>query len=173
MGVGPVAGGRVIPRRQPQLCSQHYSVPGVWQQRSWLTCPLQDCTLRHRSGDGLWGRASPEASPPTAQRAALENRQNVQDSERTRAPAELFQSALSALDLYHPAAAIKSEVIDDPEDIAVEQGQTAASVGRAIYEVGFHCACLKLILCLSATLQCTIAAHSTTVKVHSVYHDCI
>ena len=52
-----------------------------------------------------------------------------------RSPADLFQSALSALDLYHPATSIKSEVIDDPDDIAVQQGQTAATVGRAIYEV--------------------------------------
>ena len=79
---------------------------------------------------------------PSSQRAALDSRQNVQDTDTIPAPADLFQSALSALDLYHPAASVKSEVIDDPDDIAVQQGQTAATVGRAIYEVNHlngHC----------------------------------
>lgn len=135
MGIGPCAKGRVKPTAQPLHRPQHCPASFAWQQRSWLACPLQEGGLRHRSREALWGRASPEASSPAAQRPILK------ESDRTRAPADLFQSALSALDLFHPAAAIISESIDDPDDIAVEQGQTAASVGRAIYEVS---PCLNL-----------------------------
>ena len=135
MGIGPVARGRVTPTRHHLQHPQQCGASSAWQQRSWLSCPLQDCGLRHRSREALWGKASQDASSAPAQQAALDNRQNVKNTERTQAPADLFQSALSALDLYHPAAAIRSESIEDPDDIAVEQGQTAASVGRAIYEV--------------------------------------
>ena len=143
MGIGPIPGGRITPTRHHLQHPQPCCASSVWQQPSWLNCPLQECILRRRSREVVWGRAWEDASSSSAQRAALDNRQSVQDTDTMRAPADLFQSALSALDLYHPASSIKSEVIDDPDDIAVQQGQTAATVGRAIYEVChlrlFHC----------------------------------
>ncbi len=137
MGIGLVPGGRITLARHHLQHPQPCCTSSAWQQPSWLSCPPQECTLRRRSREVSWGRAWEDASSPSSQRAALDSRQNVQDTETMRAPADLFQSALSALDLYHPAASIKSEVIDDPDDIAVQQGQTAATVGRAIYEVNY------------------------------------
>ena len=133
MGIGPCAAGRGTLTSRPVNGPRHCCLAP--QKRAWLTCPLRGCALRHTPQECIWGRAPAETTSPPAQRAALQSWQNVNESDKTRAPADLFQSALNALDLYHPAATGKSEIIDDPEDITVEQGQTAASVGRSIYEV--------------------------------------
>ncbi|CAL8467778.1 g7316 [Coccomyxa elongata] len=44
-------------------------------------------------------------------------------------------NALSALDLFSSSGSTVTDSHDPPEEIAVDHGQTAASVGRAIYEV--------------------------------------
>ena len=133
MGIGPCAAGRGTLPTRPVKSPRHCCLAP--QKRPWLTCPLHGCALRFTPQESLWGRAPAENISQPAQRAALQSWQNVNESDKTKAPADLFQSALSALDLYHPAATSRSDIIDDPEDITVEQGQTAASVGRSIYEV--------------------------------------
>lgn len=52
--------------------------------------------------------------------------------------ADIFQSALNALDLVSPSENYR-DFGDPHEDISVEQGQAAAQVGKAVYEVGQHC----------------------------------
>ncbi len=131
MGIGPCGAGRGTPTSRPVNSPRNRCLTP--QKRTWLTCPLHGCALRHTPKESHWGRAPADINSQAAQRAALQSWQNVNESDKT--PADLFQSALSALDLYHPAATSKSEIIDDPDDITVEQGQTAASVGRSIYEV--------------------------------------
>ena len=51
---------------------------------------------------------------------------------------DIFQSALNALDLVSPSENYR-DFGDPHEDISVEQGQAAAQVGKAVYEVGQHC----------------------------------
>ncbi|CAK0763203.1 hypothetical protein CVIRNUC_003034 [Coccomyxa viridis] len=131
MGIGPCGAGRGTPTSRPVNSPRNRCLTP--QKRTWLTCPLHGCALRHTPKESHWGRAPADINSQAAQRAALQSWQNVNESDKT--PADLFQSALSALDLYHPAATSKSEIIDDPDDITVEQGQTAASVGRSIYEI--------------------------------------
>lgn len=61
---------------------------------------------------------------------------NPSSGNRLRAPpSELFHNALSSLDLFAPSTSPAAEDFDPQEDITVDHGQTAASVGRAIYEV--------------------------------------
>lgn len=51
------------------------------------------------------------------------------------APPDIFQSALNALDLVSPTESYDPDVDEHHEDISIEQGQAAAQVGKAVYEV--------------------------------------
>ena len=102
----------------------------------WLQAPVQDACLRHRSHLKGWASSgTPErwyASPG----AILPQQRSAGGASDITAPAELFQSALSALDLLDTTPHTHEQESGPQEDIAVEYGPTAASVGRAIYEVG-------------------------------------
>ncbi len=106
---------------------------------AWLCTPLHGYLLRHRAQGISWtpsgaqNRSTQEATP------AYQS-QSVASSATTNLPAtgpppELFQNALSALDLFSSSGSTVTDSHDPPEEIAVDHGQTAASVGRAIYEV--------------------------------------
>lgn len=56
----------------------------------------------------------------------------LQDS---AAPPDIFQSALNALDLVSPTESYDPDFDEHHEDISIEQGQAAAQVGKAVYEV--------------------------------------
>ena len=60
----------------------------------------------------------------------------LQDS---AAPPDIFQSALNALDLVSPTESYDPDYGEHHEDISLEQGQAAAQVGKAVYEVGPPC----------------------------------
>ena len=49
---------------------------------------------------------------------------------------DIFQSALNALDLVSPTESYDPDYGEHHEDISLEQGQAAAQVGKAVYEVG-------------------------------------
>lgn len=51
------------------------------------------------------------------------------------APPDIFQSALNALDLVSPTESYDPDCNEHHEDISIEQGQAAAQVGKAVYEV--------------------------------------
>ena len=51
------------------------------------------------------------------------------------APPDIFQSALNALDLVSPTESYDPGFDEHHEDISIEQGQAAAQVGKAVYEV--------------------------------------
>lgn len=51
------------------------------------------------------------------------------------APPDIFQSALNALDLVSPTESYDPDYSEHHEDISIEQGQAAAQVGKAVYEV--------------------------------------
>ena len=51
------------------------------------------------------------------------------------APPDIFQSALNALDLVSPTESYDPDFDEHHEDISIEQGQAAAQVGKAVYEV--------------------------------------
>ena len=51
------------------------------------------------------------------------------------APPDIFQSALTALDLVSPTESYDPDYDEHHEDISLEQGQAAAQVGKAVYEV--------------------------------------
>lgn len=51
------------------------------------------------------------------------------------APPDIFQSALTALDLVSPTESYDPDYNEHHEDISLEQGQAAAQVGKAVYEV--------------------------------------
>ena len=96
---------------------------------------MQDTCLRKRTHLRGWASfVTPErwyASPG----AMLPQQRSAGGVSDITAPAELFQSALSALDLLDTTPQTHEQDSGPQEDIAVEYGPTAASVGRAIYEV--------------------------------------
>ena len=51
------------------------------------------------------------------------------------APPDIFQSALNALELASPTESYDPDFDEHHEDISIEQGQAAAQVGKAVYEV--------------------------------------
>lgn len=66
------------------------------------------------------------------------------------APPDIFQSALNALDLVSPTESYDPDYNEHHEDISIEQGQAAAQVGKAVYEVGGSVTQLFVACCLSS-----------------------
>lgn len=106
---------------------------------AWLSTPLHGSSLRQRAQGIAWTpsgaqhRTTQEATPAyQSQSVAPSATANLP---ATGPPPELFQNALSALDLFSSSGSTITDSHDPPEEIAVDHGQTAASVGRAIYEV--------------------------------------
>lgn len=114
-------------------------IPAKVGHVAWLSAPLHGCSLRHRAHGALWSplgaqdRATQGVS--LAYQSQDEGPSATSTATATGPPPELFQNALSALDLFNPSSSAVTDNIDAPEEIAVDHGQTAASVGRAIYEV--------------------------------------
>jgi hypothetical protein len=97
----------------------------------------------------------------------------------SKAPvSELFQSAVSSLDLFSPSSSASVDEFDPQEDITVDHGQTAASVGRAIYEVVIQT--LKFVLVplsvayLASSLYATKSLMAWALgRLCVVYHVCV
>ena len=101
----------------------------------WIQAPLHDVLHRQKTQFRAW---TPSVVPErlyAAPGAALPQQLAAGGSSSATAPPDLFQSALISLDLFEPTSQADVDDAGPPEDIAVEYGPTAASVGRAIYEV--------------------------------------
>ena len=106
---------------------------------AWLSTRLHGSSLRRRAQGTAWTPSGAQNRTPQEATPAYQS-QTVAPSATTNLPAtgpppELFQNALSALDLFSSSGSTVTDSHDPPEEIAVDHGQTAASVGRAIYEV--------------------------------------
>lgn len=131
----------------PACPSSGCFTPHVLQTRlgpaGWLSASLYGGSLRHRAHGITWtpsgdqDRTRQEA--PLAYQSQDEAPSTTSAVTATAPPAELFQNALSALDLFSPSSSRIADTYDPPEEISVDHGQTAASVGRAIYEVRRSC----------------------------------
>lgn len=62
------------------------------------------------------------------------------------APPDIFQSALTALDLVSPTESYDPDYNEQHEDISLEQGQAAAQVGKAVYEVKSRESCKRVLV---------------------------
>ena len=142
MGLCFRTAGQTRPPR-PNLSSVPATSRSTLLGLPWLQAPLQDTCLRKPAHLRGWPDAyvTPErwyASPG----AILPQRRSAGAVSDITAPAELFQTALSALDLLDTTPQMHEQDSGPQEDIAVEYGPTAASVGRAIYEVGCMLICM-------------------------------
>lgn len=84
-------------------------------------------------------RSRPSGSARTSPAVPSETDFQVQSPavlQYSGAPPDIFQSALSALDLVSPTESYDPDYDEHHEDISLEQGQAAAQVGKAVYEVG-------------------------------------
>ncbi len=118
----------------------HQVLPAKLGHVAWLSAPVHGSSLRHRAHGTAWSPLGAQNRTAEGANLAYQSQEEAPSTTTNGAtatgpPPELFQNALSALDLFSPSASTVTDNIDTPEEIAVDHGQTAASVGRAIYEV--------------------------------------
>ena len=115
----------------PYKLSNSALVPGFRLPRAQL---LENFRSRSKKS----ARTSPAL--PSGADFQVQSPDVLQDS---GAPPDIFQSALNALDLVSPTESYDPDFDEHHEDISLEQGQAAAQVGKAVYEVkgGTGCGC--------------------------------
>lgn len=160
----------------------HCQRPSCWRKsdslvlsklsNSALVQGLRQLRAEYLESFGSRSNRSARTSPalPSGTDFQVQSPDVIQDS---GAPPDIFQSALNALDLVSPTESYDPDFDEHHEDISIEQGQAAAQVGKAVYEVrcstGQVCTVLVVHCCLRQNTSAQVLKLSSTGKTRRIY----